>query len=121
MFSFIFFLSLITFILWMNGSKKIGWHQRSRVLRYVQGKIILSRWIMVLLCSVQILLCIQYWGLGAGIFSWIVLFMTAGGFCVLLFPLHYLKIKPLLIFFLIVSIVEFILRACLDCIGLYFV
>lgn len=106
MFTFISFLFLTGFLLWMNTSQRITRSAKTGLIAALSTQPVLSRWLATLLFAVAFLLAVRILGAGSGIFASVVILMTAGGLTVLLRPFNYFSTGSVLLIFIICLLLE---------------
>ncbi len=110
MFSTICLLFLCGFVLWMNTSQRIAWPNKNRVIAIMAAHPLYSRYAAGTLFLLATMLCIASLGLGSGLFTAIVVLMTAGSVSVLFFPFHYFGLKAVVILYCCALVLELIIR-----------
>lgn len=106
MFTFICFLFLTGFLLWMNTSQRVTQPAKTGLMAALSARPVQSKWLATLLFAAALLLAVCMLGPGSGIFASVVILMTAGGLIVLLRPFHYLGIRSVLFILMICFILE---------------
>ncbi|PWJ60488.1 hypothetical protein CLV98_101672 [Dyadobacter jejuensis] len=106
MFSTIFLLFLIGFIVWMNTSKRIAWPDKNRTLTYMASSPNYSLVAVGGLFLMATTLCVASMGLGSGLFAAVVVLMAVGSVSVLFFPFRYFGLKGIIILYICSLVIE---------------
>ena len=104
----IVFLSFLGFFLLYNTSKKAELSHMLFLEKWTQARSGAAKAAGLLLLSLALAGSVNYWGTGAGIFSFLVILMTIGSCVVLIAPLRYLNYKAVTIIFLIGIVAEIV-------------
>lgn len=108
MFTFISFLFLAGFLLWMNTSQRTTRSAKTGLMATLSARPVQSKWLATLLFTVALFLAVCILGTGSGIFASVVILMAAGGLTVLLRPFNYFSIRSVLLIFIICLLLEFL-------------
>ena len=90
-------LSLLGFYMFYSTSKRAPLTHKFRFQKWLNNNVKISKYIATCIFLISLIFCIFFLGLGAGIFSFIVILMTVGSLVVLIMPLRFINLSTVLI------------------------